>query len=120
MLGNIKYQPIPITVQFANEQIGIEVETDKLYAKLTGVFVNVVKEAVSSTFTKVSIGSEEIFPDGYEVRMLTSDLGVPVDGLYYELDEAAAGLKFKTTYRDSGLAASYPYTAVIYLRLENL
>ncbi len=118
MVGNIKYQPVPVTIQFANEQVQIEVETDKLFARLTGVFINVVKEAANSTLSKVTIGSTEIFPDGYEVRMLTADLGVPVDELYYELDNQAAGLKFKTLYRDSGLAVSYPYTAVIYLRLS--
>src|ERR1044072_3889976 len=104
MLGDIKYQPIIITVSEANAQVIVEADTDKLYARCTGIFISVPDASViSSTLSRFEINGKEIFPDGYEIKMVNTTSDVPVDNRYYELNEPAKGSRLKTKYNDSGL-----------------
>lgn len=120
MLGDIKYQPIYITIPSSGDEIPVEVDIDKLYARCTGIYMTTPSEdVITSTLSKLEIGGKEIFPDGYEVKMLSTTQDVPLDERYSELNEPAAGARLKTSYTDSGQSGTYPYTAVLYLRLEN-
>jgi hypothetical protein len=120
MLGDIKYQPIIITVSSSGETVTVEADTDKLYARCTGIYISVPDEDVlTSTLSKLELGGKELFPDGYEVKMLNTSNDVPLDQLYYELNEPAKGARLKTSYTDSGMTGTYPYNAILYLRLEN-
>jgi hypothetical protein len=120
MLGEIKYQPIQITVASSGAIVTVEADTDKLYARCTGIFISVPDPGViTSTLARVELAGKELFPEGYEVKMLNTTEDVPIDERYCELDEPAKGARLKTQYRDSGLADVYPYTAILYLRLQN-
>ncbi len=121
MLGDIKYQPIAISVASANAQVTVEADTDKLYSRCTGIFISVPSDSViTSTLSRLELGGKELFPDGYEIKMLNTTGDVPVDERYYELNEPAKGARLKTKYNDSGLfTGTYPYTAILYMRLEN-
>ena len=120
MLGDIKYQPIIITVPSSGAQVTVEADTDKLYERCTGIYVSLPSdEMFSSYFSRFELGGKELFPDRYEVKMLTGSEHVPCDELYYQVNECAKGARLKTAYNDSGLSSSYPYTAVLYLRLQN-
>lgn len=120
MLGDIKYQPIIITVPSSEATVTVEADTDKLYERCTGIFISIPDmDAGTSTLSRLEIGGKEIFPDGYEVKMITSTEDVPVDQRYYELNECAKGARLKTEYTDSGDYGDYPYTAILYLRLQN-
>lgn len=120
MLGDIKYQPIVISVNSANQVVTIEADTDKLYANLTGIFFSIPDETVeTSTISRLEIGGNEIFPDGYEIKMITATKDVAIDERYYKLNEPAKGARLKTKYNDSGMSGAYPYTVILYLRLEN-
>jgi hypothetical protein len=119
MLGDLKYQPIPITVSSSGDEIPVEADTDKLYSRCTGIFISLPDTSVlTSTLSRVELGGKELFPDGYEVKMLNATEDVPVDQRFYELNEPARGARFRTKYTDAGIADAYPYTAVLYLRLE--
>lgn len=120
MLGDIKYQPIVITINSASQVVTVEADTDKLYSFCTGIFFSTPEtEVETSTLSRLEIGGKEIFPDGYEIKMITTSTDVPIDERYCELNEPAKGARIKTKYNDAGLASAYPYTVILYLRLEN-
>jgi hypothetical protein len=121
----IKYQQVIVKVNGPAEIIPIELETDRLYKRVTGI--NVVSSgATSSKFSKLymDIDSVEIFPRDFELlRILFREL-VPFGFDYHELDEKAEGSRVKFEYRDIPPTPMpnpfpYPYTVVISLRLEN-
>lgn len=123
MLGDIKYQPITFSVPSSGAQVTVEADTDKLYEHCTGIFVSIPDEDIggmtSSTFSRMDLGGKELFPDGYEVKMLNTSRDVPPDERYTVFDHPAKGARFKTKYTDSTFAGAYPYSVTIYLRLEN-
>lgn len=118
MLGEIKYQPIPIAVDAANDELTIEADTDKLYGRCTGIFISVPNNSVITSTMRVELNGKEIFPDGYEIKMINTTEDVPPDDRFYVLNEPAKGSRMKAKYKDAGLATTYPYTAILYLKLE--
>lgn len=118
--ANKKYQLLKYTISAASESVKIEAETDKLYKRCTGIHVTqtVSSNAIDSTLNNFKINSKEIFPEGFEVKMINTGQDVSPEDRFYKLDEPAAGSKIEGTYTDKGNAAIYPYTLIIYLRLE--
>ena len=117
----IKYQIIKLIITGAGNFV-IRAETDKAYKKVTGVQYSgtdatALKDAV---FNKFEIDSNEIFPEGFEVKLIQSGQDVsPNDRFYDDIDERADGSTVSGSFQDAGNAAAYPYNARIYLRLEN-
>jgi hypothetical protein len=119
MITDIKYQPFTFTVVSPGQSVSIEFDTDKLYQYVTGIFFSLPSfDAASSVLSRLEIAGKEIFPDGYEVRMLSCDWSQSPNNLYLDIQAPAAGNRIKTSFTDSGISG-YPYQAVLYLRLEN-
>jgi hypothetical protein len=120
----IKYQQIVFKVNAPNEVVSSEVETDRLYKKITGINV-VLSGDIKNKFSvlKLDIDSVEIFPTGFEVLRLLFRESVPFGFDYNELNEKAEGSRIKYEYGDVAPnpvpLGLYPYTVIISLRLEN-
>jgi hypothetical protein len=70
---------------------------------------------------KVEINSDEIFPEGYESKLLMSGLNVSPNERYYNLGGVAPGnFKVKVEYKDTADARLQfvPYRVTIYLDVE--
>ncbi len=70
---------------------------------------------------KVEINSEEIFPEGYETKLLMSGLNVSPNDRYYILGGVPPGnFKVKIEYKDTAdtRLAFTPYRVSIYLDVE--
>lgn len=70
---------------------------------------------------KVEINSDEIFPEGYETKLLMSGLNVSPNERYYNLGGVLPGnFKVKIEYKDTADARLQfaPYRVSIYLDVE--
>ncbi|HEY4785960.1 MAG TPA: hypothetical protein VIH57_07920 [Bacteroidales bacterium] len=119
----IKYQILKVTVPSAGETVNINVTTDKMYKKITGILASFpfyISFLQKSTLS-LSINDKEIFPDEFEVKLISFGPGVPTNELFYLLDEEANGSTIKGKFKDGtdALGFPYPYTVIIYLRLED-
>lgn len=117
-LSTIKYQQLSYTVEKAGQEITIDAETDKLYAKCTGINAVISNEAAKYSHLQLKINSKEIFPENWEILRVKFPEGSPFGYEYSLLDEPAAGSKISGKYTDKAQAV-YPYTLTISLRLEN-
>ena len=92
-----------------------------LYKKVTGVCAVIADETgvTKSKFTQFQIDGDDIFPNGFEVILLTTGVDVPPDDRFLKLDERAENSIINMTYVDGTKGTAYPYTLNIYFRLEN-
>ena len=70
---------------------------------------------------KIEINSDEIFPEGYETKLLMSGLNVSPNERYYNLGGVLPGnFKVKVEYKDTADARLQfvPYRVSIYLDVE--
>ena len=117
----IKYQIIKLTITGAGN-FPISAETDKAYKKVTGLQYSGTDTAAlkDAVFTKFEIDSNEIFPDGFEVKLIQTGQEVsPNKRFHDDIEERADGSTVSGSFQDAGNATAYPYNARIYLRLEN-
>ncbi|MFY9310079.1 MAG: hypothetical protein WAQ28_13620 [Bacteroidia bacterium] len=116
----IKYQLLKLTIPAAGS-FPINAEADKAYKQITGIHysctdINALKDSV---FSKFEIDNNEIFPEGFEAKMILTGQEVPPDDRFYRINERAEGSTIIIVFKDAGNAGTYPYNAYIYLRLEN-
>lgn len=119
----IKYQLIQLTIAAASNSASTDgVKTDKLYQRVTGITIT-ASDATglnNSTLTKFEIDRQEIYPQGFEAKLVSTGQEVnPNDKFDQDINERAEDSQVDITYRDGGAAGAYPYTVNIYLRLEN-
>jgi hypothetical protein len=117
----IKYQIVRVTVPAAGAIVNINVNTDKLYKKITGILVTLphMVTFLNRSALNILVNDKEIFPDDFEVKLITCDSYVPTNERFYLLDEIADGSTVKGKFKDGADAGVvYPYTANIYLKLE--
>ncbi len=121
-MNAIKYQIIRINVPAAGATVGININSDKLYKKVTGILVTVpyIMSFLNKSTLSLSINDQEVFPDDFEVKLITCDSFVPTNERFYKLEEAADGSTVKGKFKDGGAmnGVTYPYTANLYLKLE--
>ncbi|HEY4789104.1 MAG TPA: hypothetical protein VIH57_23810 [Bacteroidales bacterium] len=120
-MNAIKYQIIKVNVPNQGAIVNINVNSDKLYKRITGIVITAPYTVPFLNMSTISlqINDKEIFPDDFEVKLLTSDQAVSVNDRFYLLDEVADGSTIKGKYKDGNLnVVCYPYTANIYLKLE--
>jgi hypothetical protein len=119
MKPKIKYQQFTLIVPSAGAILPIDVETDKLYSKVTGV--NVITTDVNTAFSllELAINTVEVFPEYFELLRVLFRNQVPFGYEYHELNEKAGGSLVKGKYTDVNTGATYPYRVIISLRLEN-
>ena len=119
----IKYQIIKVTINNPIEAVNINVNSDRLYKKITGILVTVpyYLSFLSQTTLSLSINDKEVFPDEFEIKLLTCEPSVSTNERFYTLDEEAAGSTIKGKFKDGGPinGVPFPYIANIYLRLED-
>jgi hypothetical protein len=120
MIKNIKYQLIKIVVDQANASVKFNADTDKMYKLITGIHGSVPKEAaIEKSELELKIADLEVFPEGFEFKLIATNLSVSPNKRFYEqVSEEALGNKVEGRFIDGGNAPGYPYTAKLYLRLE--
>jgi len=120
-MNAIKYQIIKVRIPVQGTLVNINVNSDKLYKKITGIAITspfAIPYLNMSTLS-LQVNDKEIFPDDFEIKLLTSDQSVPVNERFYLLDEVADGSTIKGKYKDGDMGTvDYPHTVFIYLRLE--
>ena len=120
-MNAIKYQIIKVTVPAAEAVVNINVNSDKLYKKITGMTITTpfTVPYLNMSSLSLQVNDKEIFPDDFEVRLLTCDQAVPVNERFYLLNEVADGSTIKGKYKDNNPSNGvFPYTVNIYLKLE--
>jgi hypothetical protein len=132
----IKYQRIAaLTIPSAGAQATANaVRTDELYEYITGIAVTITGDENgfnNSTFQLFQIDNYEIFPPGYDVKLLkiTNNSLVSPNNRFYQFVDAEGNMIFypaknsrmDISYLDGSFAGVvYPYTVNIWLRLENI
>jgi hypothetical protein len=118
----IKYQIVKVTVNAPGVTVNINVTTDKMYKKITGILVSFPFYAyfAQRSWLSLSINDKEIFPEEFDVKLISYGIGVPVNDMFYQMDEEALGSTIKGKFKDGGetFGFPYPYSANLYLRLE--
>jgi len=116
----IKYQLLKIKVSSQNEIVKFSADTDKKYKKLTGIFASLpYEDAFFGSKLELKVANEEIFPEGFELKLLTCGNNVsPNDRFYTKLECEAQGSRIDGRFSDGGNADDYPYMAILYLKLE--
>lgn len=109
-------------------------QTDRLYNYVTGLAATIKGDEngfQNSVFNQFQIDSNEIFPEGYEAKLIgtTRNTDVRPNDKYYELQDGdgnrllypANNSKVDIKYADGSFAGvAYPYTLQVWLRLENV
>lgn len=69
---------------------------------------------------KITINRDEIFPEGYESKLLMSGINVSPNDRYYRLGEKEAGNgQIKVDYQDANNVLDFaPYTVSLYIDCE--
>ena len=119
-MQNIKYQLIKIVVNQAGESVKYNADTDKMFKRITGIYGSLPEDkAVPTSLIELKIADLEIFPEEFEFKLISTNLSVsPNNRFYDQVNEEAAGNKIEGKFKDGGKADNYPYTAKLYLRLE--
>ena len=120
MAYEIKYQLIKIIIPQASASVKFDVDTDKTYKRITGIHGTIPEDkAIIGCNIELKIAEKEIFPSDFEFKLITTNLSVSPNTRFYDkVNEEADGSKVEGRFIDSGKADNYPYTAKLYLRLE--
>jgi hypothetical protein len=118
-MAKVKYQLIKFSVPQAGAQVNINASSDKLYKRIAALFVSLPEDkAFAGSTMQLGVNDQEVFPEGFEVKMISCSESVAPNDRLYSADEEAAGSTIKGRYTDGGQALAYPYTGIIYLKLE--
>jgi hypothetical protein len=120
-MAKYKYQLIKINVPSQKAVVNINANSDKLYKKITGIFASLPSDgAFPGSTLQLYVNDTEIYPEGFELKMITCGNEVSPNDRYYNLEEEASGSTIRGRFTDGGLVqgVNYPYTATLYLRLE--
>jgi hypothetical protein len=112
-----------IDVTVANAIHSKTFELDKNVEKVYGVLFASDRDDLMyyRGSNKVEINSDEIFPEGYETKLLMSGLNVSPNDRFYNLGGVPPGnFKVKVEYKDTADSrlAFVPYRVSIYLDVE--
>ncbi|MCE9539046.1 MAG: hypothetical protein K8R85_07500, partial [Bacteroidetes bacterium] len=101
----------------------VDVTTDINYDNVVGIQTTCTDPEAfkTSTFQNFEIGSLDIYPKGYEAKMLSAGINCPPSERWdKELNEKAQGSTVNITYKDGSVPGTvYPYTVNVYLWLKN-
>lgn len=123
------YQTISIAVPSSGASVSVEATTQNGYERVVGIAHTNNSAACleGSYFDKFEIDSQEIFPSGFEAKLLHSSTDVAPNQRYLTKFDQVKGDKLKVAikYVDGGKGATgegttdYPYVAKIVLMLTN-
>jgi len=122
-MSEIKYQILKIKVNRQNDNIKFALDTDKKYKRITGIFASLPEDknyrALFETTLELRVADVEIFPEGFEIKMLNCGQQVsPNNRFFDQIEQEARGNQITGRYIDGGNGSNYPYVAKIYLKLE--
>ncbi len=121
-MEQIKYQIIKVKISKAGESVKFSADTNKLYKNLTGIFASLPFESsLFGTTLSLKVADREIFPEEWEIKLISTGQQVsPNDRFFNRIKEEAAGNRIDGRLTDGGvdIGVIFPYTAKIYLRLE--
>lgn len=118
-MAKIKYQLIKFIVPQAGAVVNINANSDRLYKNINGLFASLPEDkAFAGSTLQLFVNDQEVFPEGYELKMITCGEQVSPNERLYNVEEEAAGSTIKGKFTDGGQAVSYPYTGTLYLKLE--
>lgn len=119
----VRYQKIQLTIAAANAEVSTnQITVDQNYGKVTGIQATCTDATAfnKAYFRKFEIGKLDIYPDGYEAKMIAAGNDCPVNDRFdKDIDEPGNGATIDITYKDAGSATAYPYNLNIYLKLIN-
>ncbi len=121
-MNEIKYQLLKIKVTDSGQSVKFSADTDKKYKSIQGVFASLpdTGNALFGSTLELKIADKEIFPESFEIKMLSCGQSVsPNDRFYNLINEEAEGSRVEGRYIDGGNASEYPYTAKLYLQLQD-
>lgn len=126
IMKHIKYQLIKVKINSASESVRFSADTDKLYSRVEGLYVSLPYDNSHFGSTlELKIAEQEILPEGFETKLLAASQSTSPNERFFMLgkDEniEASGSKVEGRLTDGGFAVgvTFPYTAVIYLKLKN-
>jgi len=117
-MSEIKYQLIKIEIPESEEKVRFSADTDRLYEQVTGIMISMPESDIRASL-ELSINNTELFPEDYETKLLMTTENVAPDDRFYSVICEAKGSRIEGKLQDAGKSRSYPYTALLYLRLEN-
>jgi hypothetical protein len=122
-----KYQMIKVKVETPEQTVRFSAATDKLYSKVEGIYVSLPKdESHYGSTMELRIAEQEIFPEGFETKLLATDQSSTPNERFviFDNDEVveAGGSIIEGRFTDGGFAdgITFPYTLNIYLKLKNV
>jgi hypothetical protein len=121
-----KYQLIRVKVNAPGDSVKFSAETDKLYQRVQGIYVSLPNDNSHFGSTlDLRIAEQEIFPDGFETKLLATSQHVATGDRFamFDTDEIveAAGSHVEGRFTDGGYTTgvTFPYAFNIYLKLKN-
>lgn len=121
-LRNIKYQVINIVIPASGNTVSTSnATTDKNFKTVTGIQATSTDATAfnKGTFKKFEIGSQEIYPEDFDIKLISCGNEVDPNERYdREVSEPAEGSTVNITVVDGTTASAYPYTVKIVLKLE--
>lgn len=118
-MSKFKYQLIKFNVAQAGDVVNVNANSDRLYKRISGIFASLPSDkAFPGSTLQLYVNDQEVFPENYEVKMITCSEHVSGNERYYDLQEEALGSTIRGKFTDGGQAGNYPYTGTLYLRLE--
>jgi hypothetical protein len=117
---NVEYEKIEVKVTEAGQEISFSHTTEIDHTRIIGiaqVFSNV--GAIPNSTIKLSVDSQEVFPTGFESKLIYAGQEVPPDERFVRyIDREAKQIKVEGTFKDGGALTPFvAYTANIYLRM---
>lgn len=122
-----RYQLIKVKVETPGQVVRFSAATDKLYSKVEGIYVSLPKdESHYSSTIELRIAENEVFPEGFETKLLATNQSVSPNERFmiFDNDELveAGGSIIEGRFSDGGFSDGivFPYTLNIYLKLKNV
>ena len=109
-----------ILVTEANKSYNQDFELDKTITSVIGIAISSDKDDLLyfRGSQKVEVNKEELFPAGYESKLLMAGVNVSPNGKYYQLDHVNPGngiVKMVYEDADDGRTSFSPYRVSLYL-----
>jgi hypothetical protein len=120
-MKNHKFQQIRVRVTDFGESVRINVQTDKQYAKIRGIFVSLPDEQLlMGSLLGLRVNNQEVFEDAYEVKLITSGHQVAPNKKFFFFEEhlEAGGSAIEGKFTDGGEGVFSSNTAKLQLMRE--
>jgi len=117
---NVEFEKIEINVAGSGQKISFSHTTEIDHSRIIGiaqVFSN--ESALPDSTLELDIDGQEVFPAGFESKLVYSGMEVPPDDRYFQyLDRPVNQIKITGKFTDGGALSSFAaYTANIYLMM---